>query len=100
MEFALNETTTRLFELDLGLRANLYIPFPWKLHEMLHTCERKGLDRIISWLPNNASFRVHNHTVFMNSVIGNFFKQTKYKSVSSAPYIKVTTKMNKRQICS
>lgn len=80
MEFATNATATRSFHLDLSFSTNQNIPFPWKLHEMLNTCERVGLSHIVSWLPDNSSFRVHNPAVFMENVIKNFFKQTKYKS--------------------
>lgn len=80
MEFASNTTSTRSFHLDLSLHTNQNIPFPWKLHEMLDTCEREGLSHIVSWLPDNGSFRVHNPSYFMENVIKNFFKQTKYKS--------------------
>jgi len=103
MDFASNETNNRLFQLDLGLRSIPSIPFPWQLHEMLDTCEKKGLDHIISWLPNNASFRVHNHPVFMNSIIGTFFKQTKYKSFQRQLNIwgfhRITTGPNKGGYC-
>lgn len=82
MKFASDATTTRSFHLDMSLHTNQNIPFPRKLHEMLDTCEKEGLGHIISWLPDNASFRVHNPSFFMQNVIKNFFKQTKYKSVS------------------
>jgi hypothetical protein len=82
MEFASNTTTatSRPFHLDLILNTNQNIPFPWKLHEMLDACEKEGVGHIVSWLPDNASFRVHNTVLFMENVIRNFFKQTKYKS--------------------
>lgn len=80
MEFASNATSARSFHLDLSLHTNQNIPFPWKLHEMLDACEKEGWSHIVSWLPDNASFRVHNPTYFMENVISNFFKQTKYKS--------------------
>ncbi len=83
MEFASNSTTpSSSFHLDMSLHSNQNIPFPWKLHEMLDACEKAGWGHIVSWLPDNASFRVHNPTFFMENVIKNFFKQTKYKSVS------------------
>ena len=84
MEFVSNTTTTtsRPFHLDFSLHTNQNIPFPWKLHEMLDACEKEGVGHIVSWLPDNASFRVHNTGLFMENIIRNFFKQTKYKSVS------------------
>jgi hypothetical protein len=82
MELAPTEAAPRMYQLDLSLKANQNIPFPWKLHAMLETCEREGLSHIVSWLPDNTSFRVHNPGVFMKTIIVNYFKQTKYKSVS------------------
>ena len=83
MDFAQNSTAPSSFHLDMSLHTNQNIPFPWKLHEMLDACEKAGWGHIVSWLPDNASFRVHNPTFFMENVIKNFFKQTKYKSVSN-----------------
>lgn len=80
MDLASNKSTTNLFHLDLSLHVNQNIPFPWKLHEMLGTCENEGLNHIVSWLPDNTSFRVHNPNFFTSNIIGKFFKQTKYKS--------------------
>ena len=84
MEIASNDTNASVvFHLDLNMHStHQNIPFPWKLHQMLRTCEKEGLSHIVGWLPDNTSFRVHDLKVFMDSVIGNFFKQTKYKSVS------------------
>ena len=82
MEFASDATITSSFHLNMSLHTNQNIPFPWKLHEMLDTCEKEGLGSIVSWLPDNASFRVHNPASFMQNTIKNFFNQTKYKSVS------------------
>jgi hypothetical protein len=51
--------------------------FPWKLHEMLDSVE---YDRIVSWLPDGVSFKVHNPATFVREVLPKFFLQTKYKS--------------------
>lgn len=51
--------------------------FPWKLHEMLDSVE---YDRIVSWLPDGISFKVHNSSAFVRDVLPQFFLQSKYKS--------------------
>ena len=84
MKLESNQPTTKLFQLDLSMvQSNQHVPFPWKLHEMLEECEKEGLSHIVSWLPDNRSLRVHDPSVFMSKVIGKYFKQTKYKSVSA-----------------
>mmetsp|Transcript_15913 Transcript_15913/g.36847 ORF Transcript_15913/g.36847 Transcript_15913/m.36847 type:complete len:85 (+) Transcript_15913:254-508(+) len=57
------------------VQSNQQIPFPWKLHEMLEDCEKKGLSHIVSWLPDNRSLRVHDPPAFTSKVIGKYFKQ-------------------------
>jgi HSF-type DNA-binding len=47
---------------------------------MLDGAEQKGLDRIVSWLPDGVSFKVHNSATFVTQVLPHFFLQTKYKS--------------------
>jgi hypothetical protein len=59
-----------------GATMNQCIPFPWKLHEMLDN----GYDSIVSWLPDDNSFKVHNTQIFITLVMSQYFKQTKYKS--------------------
>jgi hypothetical protein len=58
------------------------IPFPWKLHEMLdHAKKDEGFQSIISWLPDHENaFRVHNSAAFLDLVMPEYFKQTKYRS--------------------
>jgi hypothetical protein len=55
-------------------------PFPWKIHEMLDAAEKQGFTSIVSWLPGNNAFKVHNSTVFVEHAMPQYFKQTKYKS--------------------
>jgi hypothetical protein len=62
---------------------NSNIPFPWRVHEMVNFAEQEGLSYILSWLPDNKSFKVHSPTGFVEILMSKFFKQTKYKSVSS-----------------
>lgn len=56
------------------------IPFPWKLHEMLEAADVQGFDSVVSWLPDNNSFKVHNQQAFVSQVMPRFFKQSMYKS--------------------
>ena len=56
------------------------IQFPWKMHEMLDNATKDGYDDIVSWLPDNKSFKVHMPDAFTKSVMQRYFKQTKFKS--------------------
>jgi hypothetical protein len=60
--------------------ANLSIPFPWKLHEVLDAAENEDFEDVISWLPDHHSFKVHNTDAFVHYVMPAYFHQTKYKS--------------------
>ena len=62
---------------------NSTIPFPWRVHEMVNFAEHEGLSYILSWLPDNKSFKVHSPSGFVERLMSKFFRQTKYKSVSS-----------------
>ena len=54
--------------------------FPMKLHDMLTMSEFKGLDSIISWLPNGRAFKVHDPKLFATEIMGEHFHQSKFKS--------------------
>ena len=55
-------------------------PFPWRLHEMLEEMERKGSDKVVSWLPSGKAFKVHDTQAFSKIIIPNWFKHKCYKS--------------------
>jgi hypothetical protein len=57
-----------------------YIPFPWKLHEMLDAAEKECFDSIVSWLPNEDAFKVHAPNRFVTQVMSLYFNQTQFKS--------------------
>ena len=57
--------------------------FPWKLHDMLDRSSAEGYDDVVSWVEDGKAFRVHLPDVFVENVMPRFFKQTKYKSVST-----------------
>jgi hypothetical protein len=59
---------------------NMNVRFPWKVHAMLTVAEEDDLERIVSWLPNGRSFKVHNQERIVKEILPRFFKQTKYKS--------------------
>jgi hypothetical protein len=59
---------------------NASIPFPWKLHEMLAAADMEASATIVSWLPDESSFKVHNPEAFVKDIMPRYFNQTKYKS--------------------
>jgi hypothetical protein len=67
-------------DIPTGAAVNHNIPFPWKLHELLDVAEADGFTNIVSWLPDESSFRVHDVEKFVEHIMKLFFKQTKYKS--------------------
>ena len=54
--------------------------FPWKLHDMLDTASEEGFDDIVSWDDGGRAFKVHKTQKFVDSIMGRWFKQSKYKS--------------------
>eukprot|EP00934_Nitzschia_sp_Nitz4_P006899 Nitzschia sp. Nitz4//scaffold26_size159584//145502//146642//NITZ4_002519-RA/size159584-snap-gene-0.49-mRNA-1//-1//CDS//3329545166//6889//frame0 len=54
--------------------------FPWKLHRLLEDSEVAGFDHIVSWMPNELAFRVHQNDLFVKQVLPLYFRQTQYKS--------------------
>ena len=56
------------------------VSFPLKLFRMLEATEREGKECIVSWHPDGSSFQVHHAQKFVDEVLPNHFKQTKYKS--------------------
>ncbi len=54
--------------------------FPWKLYEMLERADDDDFASLVSWMPGDSSFKVHDSDNFVEEVMPRFFKQTKYKS--------------------
>ncbi len=54
--------------------------FPTKLYEMLEIVDSLGLCHAVSWLPHGRSFQVKDPDQFMDLVVPQFFKATKYRS--------------------
>jgi hypothetical protein len=77
-ETSIQDTTSRAI-----LSGTPYVitkQFPWKLHEMLDLVEQRGEEEIVSWLPGDHAFRVHNVDIFVKNIMKTSFNQTKYKS--------------------
>ena len=60
--------------------ANKENQFPAKLYDMLEAVDTLGLSHAVSWLPHGRSFQVKDPTQFMDLVVPQFFKATKYRS--------------------
>ena len=54
--------------------------FPWKLYDMLTDAEENGFESIVSWELDGMAFKVHNHDLFLETVMPLYFDQTKYES--------------------
>jgi hypothetical protein len=54
--------------------------FPWKLHEMIDSVEKRGEESIVSWLPGGRAFKVHIPDLFVEKIMKLSFNQNKYKS--------------------
>eukprot|EP00934_Nitzschia_sp_Nitz4_P007501 Nitzschia sp. Nitz4//scaffold72_size95085//69073//70162//NITZ4_004766-RA/size95085-snap-gene-0.117-mRNA-1//1//CDS//3329557393//7491//frame0 len=61
-------------------RWNQSAQFPWKIHRMLEDAELDGFVHIVSWMPDNKAFRVHDNGLFVELVLPRYFRQTQYKS--------------------
>lgn len=47
---------------------------------MLERTDQDDFDHIVSWLPSENGFKVHDSKAFVATVLPRFFRQTKYKS--------------------
>jgi len=56
------------------------LQFPWKLHRLLEEAELSGDSEIVSWLPGNKAFKVHNRQEFANRIMPAYFSSAKYKT--------------------
>ncbi|KAL3758064.1 hypothetical protein ACHAWU_009268 [Discostella pseudostelligera] len=48
-------------------------PFPIKLHHLLEESEASGLGHIISWQPHGRAFKIHNPTLFTDTIMQKYF---------------------------
>ena len=55
--------------------------FPHKMYDLLEDVGRKGLDDIVSWLPDGKSFKIHDQVRFEQSIMPMYFSgMSSYKS--------------------
>lgn len=54
--------------------------FPRLLFSMLAHADKDGYANIASWQPHGKSFMIHNRTKFVEEVMPNYFKQTRFAS--------------------
>jgi hypothetical protein len=54
--------------------------FPCKLYLMLMETESKGLTNIVSWHKDGKCFRVHDQQAFVEEILPQYFKKSKYRS--------------------
>lgn len=55
--------------------------FPHKMYDLLEDVERKGLEDIVSWLPDGKSFKIHSQIGFEQSIMPLYFSgMSSYKS--------------------
>jgi hypothetical protein len=66
---------------------DMKLPFPWKLHKLLEETEEKNTNDIVAWLPDDASFKVHQTKAFTEEIMPHYFSQTKYNSFRRQCYI-------------
>ncbi|CAJ1967592.1 unnamed protein product [Cylindrotheca closterium] len=55
-------------------------PFPLKLHRLLNDVEHTPQAGILAWDPEGRSFTIFQPKEFAESIMGQYFRQTKYKS--------------------
>lgn len=61
-------------------RGGVAIPFPEKLFTMLSEAEERGFDHIVSWQPHGRCFIVHKPSLFVETIMPQYFRQTKMTS--------------------
>lgn len=56
------------------------VPFPLRLHIMLHEMEMSSRTHIVSWMPSGRSFRVHNREAFARDILPGYFRSRNFRS--------------------
>ena len=54
--------------------------FPWVLHKLLDDSERQGNKKIVAWRPSGTMFKTYQRDQFVNKILPQYFRQTRYKS--------------------
>ena len=78
--FAVNVDSEALNSVKRDPRGGVPVPFPLKLHELLDTIEADGHADVLSWQPHGRSFRVHKTREFVETVMPQYFRQSKLTS--------------------
>jgi hypothetical protein len=74
-----NPLNKALFEKEKLSMFHKEFQFPWKLYEMLERADEDNFSHLVSWMPGDSCFKVHDADNFVKSAMSRFFKQTKYK---------------------
>jgi len=61
--------------------------FPFKLHSILENAEKMNRVDIVSWLPSGKAFKIHKPKDFADTIMPQYFNQTKYRSFQRQLYI-------------
>jgi len=56
------------------------LSFPCKMHALLNDAESQGFDHIISWQVTGKSFKIHRPQEFVETVLKQYFSQSRLKS--------------------
>lgn len=84
MILAMSSSTTTTEEEKLKLDSDDTLEsdhsFPFKLHLMLDSAERENYSHIVSWVNDGTAFKVHDTKAFVDTVMPNYFDQSKYES--------------------
>jgi hypothetical protein len=54
--------------------------FPFKLYDILEDASSEGFENIVSWMPNDIGFKMHDPEQFKKTVMARYFNQIHYKS--------------------
>uniref|UniRef100_A0A7S2HD95 HSF-type DNA-binding domain-containing protein n=1 Tax=Helicotheca tamesis TaxID=374047 RepID=A0A7S2HD95_9STRA len=61
-------------------KGGVAVPFPLKLHQVLGKIEEDGYGHVISWQPHGRCFVVHKQKEFVEDIMPEYFKQSKFPS--------------------
>lgn len=54
--------------------------FPFKIYRMLHECEKKGGDHIVSWTSTGNSFTIYDNDKFVEQIMPRYFTSNRMTS--------------------
>lgn len=65
---------------NMSIANSARLTFPVRLHGLLTQATRLGLDNIISWHSSGKKFIIYNQKAFVERILPNIFKQSKFAS--------------------